>query len=266
MFKLTEVSKSFANQQQGEFKVFSGITLDVREGELLCIIGPSGCGKTTLLQIMAGFISPTTGSITLDGKERMKPGPDIVLMFQHYALFPWLTVRDNVMFGLSATRISASQKQALTSEYLALVGLKEFADWFPYQLSGGMQQRVALARALIGRPRILLMDEPFSSVDAQYRDYLRQSLVELWQKTKTTIVFVTHSITEAVYLGSRVVILSKTPATVKEIVPITLQHPRNRYDALFVTLASQLEEKIEKPGDSFAKLNINQPYYVQTPV
>jgi len=261
MLKVEGLAKSFQDQSHNDFNVISDITLDVKEGELLCVIGPSGCGKSTLLQLMAGFIEPTSGQITVDDQLVKKPSSEIVLMFQDYALFPWLSVRNNVLFGLSASTKPNEEKNKQVDEYLALVGLSDFADWQPYRLSGGMQQRVALARALISKPRVLLMDEPFSSVDTQYRDFLRQSLVDLWQKTRTTIVFVTHSITEAVCLGNRVVVLSRLPTTIKEIISIDLAYPRYRYGEPFVSQAQRLETLVEKTNQDIIIKTLNNKEY-----
>lgn len=262
MLRLENITKSFSSSQ-GAFNVIADISLEVNNGELLCIIGPTGSGKSTLLQLMAGFIHPTNGTVSIDGKLVQKPGPEVVLMFQNYALFPWLTVYGNVLFGLSARELSLDVKHELVDQHLKLVGLHKFASWFPYQLSGGMQQRVALARALVGQPKVLLMDEPFSSVDAQYREYLRQSLVDLWQKTGTTIVFVTHSIIEAVYLGGRVIVLSKGPASIREVLPVSLPYPRDKYDQPFISVSQRLESLLEKPDQDMLNQTFNHQQYVQ---
>jgi len=198
----------------------------VREGEFITIIGPSGCGKSTFLHIMGGFIGADAGAIRVYGNEVKEPGPDRGMMFQEFALFPWKTVAGNVAWGLEAQGASRSHIDEVVGKYLDLTGLAEFRNHYPAELSGGMKQRVALARVLAFDPKVLLMDEPFGALDAQTRETMQAEVTHIWDRTKKTIVFVTHDIEEAVYLGDRVVVLSARPGRVKEEVKIDLPRPR----------------------------------------
>lgn len=200
--------------------VLSHISLDVDDGEIVAILGPSGCGKTTLLNLIAGFARPTEGALRTDGVEIRGPGADRGVVFQDYALFRWLTVRGNVEFGLRMRRIPREERRAIADRYIALVGLSDFGNHYPYQLSGGMQQRVAIARVFANGSGILLMDEPFGSLDAQTRDLMQEELLRLWMEAKRTIIFVTHSAEEALFLASRVLIMSVRPARIKQVVEV----------------------------------------------
>jgi NitT/TauT family transport system ATP-binding protein len=197
-----------------------------REGEFITIIGPSGCGKSTFLHIMGGFIGADAGAIRVYGTQVTKPGPDRGMMFQEFALFPWKTVAGNVAWGLEAHGASRSHIDEVVGKYLDLTGLAEFRNHYPAELSGGMKQRVALARVLAFDPKVLLMDEPFGALDAQTRETMQEEVTHIWERTKKTIVFVTHDIEEAVYLGDRVVVLSARPGRIKEEVKIDLPRPR----------------------------------------
>ena len=199
----------------------------VREGEFITVIGPSGCGKSTFLHIVGGFINAEAGSIRVYGREVSGPGPDRGMMFQEFALFPWKTVAGNVAWGLEAQGIAQTQVEATVRRYLEMMGLAEFRNHFPAELSGGMKQRVALARVLAFNPKVLLMDEPFGALDAQTREVMQEELTRLWERTGKTIVFVTHDIEEAVYLGDRVVVLTARPARIREEVRIDLPRPRS---------------------------------------
>ena len=198
----------------------------VREGEFITVIGPSGCGKSTFLHILGGFIKADAGSIRVHGEEVSGPGPDRGMMFQEFALFPWRTVAGNVSWGLEAQGMPKAQIEAVVPKYLDLMGLGDFGHHYPAELSGGMKQRVALARVLAFDPKVLLMDEPFGALDAQTRETMQEELTRLWERTGKTIVFVTHDIDEAVYLGDRVVVLSARPARILEEVRIELPRPR----------------------------------------
>jgi NitT/TauT family transport system ATP-binding protein len=198
-----------------------------REGEFITVIGPSGCGKSTFLHIVGGFIKAEGGSIRVYGKEVSGPGPDRGMMFQEFALFPWKTVAGNVAWGLEAQGVPRADIEAVVRKYLEMMGLAEFRDHYPAELSGGMKQRVALARVLAFDPKVLLMDEPFGALDAQTRELMQEELTRLWERTGKTIVFVTHDIEEAVYLGDRVVVLTARPARIREEVRIALPRPRD---------------------------------------
>jgi NitT/TauT family transport system ATP-binding protein len=201
--------------------------LEVREGEFVTMVGPSGCGKSTLLHILGGFIKPDAGQIRVHGREVTGPGPDRGMMFQEFALFPWRTVAGNVAWSLEVQGRSHAEREATVERYLALMNLAEFRDHLPGELSGGMKQRVALARVLAFDPRVLLMDEPFGALDAQTRETMQEELTRLWERTAKTILFVTHDIEEAVYLGDRVLVLSGRPARIREEVRVDLPRPRD---------------------------------------
>jgi len=227
-----------------------GIDIDIYEGELLCIVGPSGCGKTTLLKIIAGLEKPTSGEVLLRQKPIKGPGPDRVMVFQEYALFPWRTVLGNVIFGLELKGMAKEEAVEEAMKYIKLVGLEGFENMYPHELSGGMRQKVALARALACNPDILLMDEPLSALDAQTRNYMQEELIEMWNKTRKTIIFVTHNVEEAIYLGDRIAVMTSRPGKIKEIINIELHRPRNRLSPEFIKLRAKilgmLREEIEK--------------------
>lgn len=202
------------------------VSLEVAQGEFVSIVGPSGCGKTTLLSIIAGFIPPTQGEILLDGRSVKGPGPDRGVVFQSFALFPWKTALDNVGFGPKMRGVGREERERIAREYLALVGLGGAEGRYPAELSGGMQQRVGVARALANHPDLLLMDEPFASVDAQTRMSLQEMLTRIWQERRPTILFVTHDVEEAVFLANRVIVLSSGPGRVVAELAVALPRPR----------------------------------------
>ena len=202
------------------------INLSIEEGQFVCFVGPSGCGKTTLLNIIAGLDKPTEGEVILDGRPVSGTGPDRCMVFQENALFPWLKVIDNVEFGLKMKGVEKSKRHSQAMNYLEMMQLTKFAEAYTYQLSGGMKQRVAIARALVMDPEVLLMDEPFAALDSQTRDLLLVELQLIWAKTKKTIVFITHNITESICLGDKVVVFSKRPGRVKKEILINYRRPR----------------------------------------
>ena len=206
--------------------VLDDISFDVQAGEMICILGPSGCGKTTLLKILSGFLKPSSGRVLLHGRPVTAPGPDRCVVFQEDALFPWLTVAENIAFGLKGKGVGPGRHE-MVDRYLELVGLSAFGGYLPAEISGGMKQRVALARVLILEPEILLMDEPFAALDAQTREEMHQLLLRLWKNLGHTIVFVTHDVREAVTLADRVIVMDKNPGRVKEVVNVDLERPRN---------------------------------------
>jgi len=229
MLKIENVSKSYMHNGR-ELAVLKDINLEIADGEFVCIVGPSGCGKTTLLNMAAGLDHDYKGNILHKGKPVGTPGPDRLLIFQDLGLFPWLTVQKNVEFGLKLKKLPPGERARLAGEALNMVQLGRFKDLYIHQLSGGMKQRVALARALVLDPEILLMDEPFTALDAQTRDNLHDELQKIWSKTKKTVIFVTHNVREAVCLGDRVVVLSAQPGTVKASFPVDLPRPRRIED------------------------------------
>ena len=203
------------------------INMRVRQGEFVCIVGPSGCGKSTFLNLIAGFDQPTRGELRLRGRAITKPAADRGMVFQEHALFPWLTVKQNACFGPSVAHVPRSEYEPRVDEYLALVGMRNFADMYPDQLSGGMRQRAAIARALVNDPEILLMDEPFGALDLLTRGTMQRELARIWGETGKTVIFVTHSIDEAVLLGDRVVVFSGHPGRIREVIDIDLMRPRD---------------------------------------
>ncbi len=241
LLSLRGLRKSFSEQKSGrELEVLDGIDLDVTEGALTCIVGPSGCGKTTLLRLIAGLLAPTSGEVLFEGVPVEGPGPERGMVFQEYALFPWRTAARNVSFGLEIAGVSRREARGRADGYLRVVGMTGHDDLYPRELSGGMKQRVAIARTLAVEPAVLLMDEPFASLDAQTRNAMQAFLVELWEKTGKTVVFVTHSVDEAVYLGGEIVGLSGRPARVVRTFANAQPYPRNRTDGEFIRLRSEI--------------------------
>ena len=225
--KIDHVEKIYQGRS-GEVVALNGVDMEIRENEFVCVVGPSGCGKSTLLNIIAGLERPTSGRVCVKGKEVVNPGSERGVIFQQYALFPWLTVKKNVKFGLKLRGVKEPELSVIADKYIRLVGLEEFGDSYPKELSGGMKQRVAIARAYAVNPEILLMDEPFGALDAQTRTQLQTELLETWEKEKKTCFFITHDVEEAIILAQRVVIMSARPGRVKEIVPVNIPYPRTQ--------------------------------------
>jgi len=243
--ELKGIEKYFQNSQ-GRVEALLDINLEIVEGEFLSIVGPSGCGKTTLLRILAGLIRESRGEIITQTSSKNQR-PSNALVFQEYAVFPWRTALDNVVFGLEMRGVSRSEREAIANHYLEKVGLKKFAHFYPYQLSGGMKQRIALARALATNPEFLLMDEPFGALDAQTRHILQDDLLRLSEEEKKTIIYVTHSIEEAILLGDRIVFMTAQPGRIKSIYPVDLPRPRTieaRLTVEFNRLANKLWDEL----------------------
>ena len=224
---IDHVVKKF-NGRNGEMVALNGVDLDIHENEFVCVVGPSGCGKSTLLNIIGGLENPTEGQVLVDGKPVQGPGPDRGIVFQQYALFPWLTVEKNVQFGLKLQGKSKEECEETARKYLKMVDLEGFAKSYPKELSGGMKQRVAIARAYAVNPKVLLMDEPFGALDAQTRTQLQQELLNTWEKEQKTCFFITHDVEEAIILAQRVVIMCARPGRVKDIVDIDIPYPRDQ--------------------------------------
>jgi NitT/TauT family transport system ATP-binding protein len=226
------------------------VSLLVSDGRIMSIVGPSGCGKTTLLNIVAGFIPAKSGSVLIDGKAVSGPGPDRGVVFQSYALFDWLTVRENIEFGPRMAGIKARERSERADKFLSMIGLRKFANRYPYELSGGMRQRVAIARALANNPEILLMDEPFASLDAQTRELMQEELLKIWETTGKTILFITHSVDEAIYLSTDVAVMSYRPGRLKEIFQVSLPYPRAQYsirtDSRFLELKVAINDLVRE--------------------
>jgi NitT/TauT family transport system ATP-binding protein len=251
VIQVQRVAKRFNSSTRGVTTAVHNISLHVGRGEFVCLVGPSGCGKTTLLNLIAGLEKPDAGAILVDGRPVRRPGPDRGVMFQDPALFPWLDVSENVTFGLKELRLPRRVRAQRCKQYLALVKLDGFARSFVHELSGGMKQRVALARALALEPAILLMDEPFGALDPKSRDDLQAQLVDIWQQTHKTIVFVTHDMAEAVRLGSRVIVLKARPARVATDLDVEriLPQPRHVDQPEVMELAAHLKRGLDETGE-----------------
>lgn len=235
MLKLTRVSKEFDG-----VLALDQVSLEVEEGVFLCLVGPNRCGKTTLLRLIAGLDRPTGGEIWLNGQRVEGPGPDRGFVFQEYALFPWRTVTQNIAFGLELRGLGRAERQRVVKHYLELVGLRDYADYYPSSLSGGSRQLVAIARALANDPRIILMDEPFAALDAQTRNHMQERLLDIWQRERKTILFVTHNVDEAVFLADRIAVMSRRPGHILEVVSVDLPRPRVRTSVEFNAIREHL--------------------------
>jgi NitT/TauT family transport system ATP-binding protein len=248
ILKVNDLSKVF-NTPKGSTLALNRINFETHRREFLCIVGPSGCGKSTLVRILAGLEQHSSGEVLLDGKPVSEPGSDRGMVFQGYTLFPWLTVKKNVMFGLEINGKDRYEAEQQAMQWLQLVGLEKFADCHPHQLSGGMKQRVAIVRALANQPRILLMDEPFGALDAQTRARMQAHLLEIWRKIDITIVFITHDLDEAIFLSDRILVLSAHPGEVQELIEVPVSHPRSPAQVItpeFLATKARLEELIHK--------------------
>ncbi len=246
--RVQNVTKTFpSTESSGDFVALSGVSTDVGPEEFVCLVGPSGCGKTTLLNLIAGFIEQTTGQLLVDGQPITGASYDRGVVFQDYALFPWLTIRKNVQFGPRVRNVPAPDREALVDKYLNLVGLSEFAGRYPHQLSGGMKQRVAIARALANRPSMLLMDEPFGALDAMTRDTLQDEFLRLARLEPKLIIFVTHSVLEAVFLADRVIVMAARPGRIIAELRIPLPHPRERTSPEVINYVRQIRDLLD-PG------------------
>jgi NitT/TauT family transport system ATP-binding protein len=244
---IEHITKRFDKGNHEVVDALADITFDVNDKEFICILGPSGCGKTTLLRIISGLEQPTDGRVLIDGKDILRPTPMFGMIFQDYSLYPWRTVSDNIAFGLELQGIGKEKRQEIVKQYLDLTGLAEFGNSYPFELSGGMRQRVAVVRALAVDPVVLLMDEPFGALDAQTRNRLQHELLDIWEKTKKTILFVTHSVDEAVYLADRIVVMTPRPGSVCEMIAIDLPRPRDRTSVEFAKVRRHVLDLINQP-------------------
>ena len=242
--RMKDLLKKF-KKGDGEVVALEGLSLNVNQGEFVCLLGPSGCGKTTVLRIVAGLETRTGGHVIVDGEEVTGAGPNRGVVFQEFALFPWRTVRKNIEFGLEIKNVPSAERQAISSRYIDLVNLEGFENAHPQQLSGGMKQRVGIARALANDPAVLLMDEPFGALDAQTRNLMQKELLRIWSATRKTILFVTHSVDEAVYLADRIVVLTARPGRVKQEIPVRLPRPRDRTSAEFISIRGEVLQVLE---------------------
>jgi NitT/TauT family transport system ATP-binding protein len=246
----------------GNVEALRDVNLVVEPGEFICLVGPSGCGKTTLLNIIAGFLEPTTGESSIDGRKIEGPGPDRCVVFQQYAVFPWLTVRENVEFGikLSVNKRSTEDTRKVVDRFIDLVDLGDFENAFPKELSGGMKQRVAIARAYAVNPEVLLMDEPFGALDAQTRQFMQESLLQILEKERKTVLFVTHGVEEATFLSTKVVVMAARPGRIREIIPIPLPYPRiaaTKTSPEFIEIRASIEKVVREEFQKQRELVFN---------
>lgn len=243
---IENVKKTYEGRS-GEVVALNGVNLDIMENEFITVVGPSGCGKSTILNIIAGLLEPTSGKVICNGVEVHGTGPDRGVVFQQYALFPWLTVKKNVLFPLQMKGIKGKEADEIAMKYIKMVDLEKFCDHYPKELSGGMKQRVAIARAYAANPEVLLMDEPFGALDAQTRTQLQQELLDTWEKERKTCFFITHDVDEALILGQRVVIMSARPGRIKDIVDVDIPYPRDQETKMsprFLELKNQIWSQV----------------------
>jgi NitT/TauT family transport system ATP-binding protein len=240
------LTKEYAKNGQERVQALVNISLEIQDTEFVCVLGPSGCGKTTLLRIIAGLERPTSGRVHIDGTVIEGPSQKMGMIFQDYSLYPWRTVNENIAFGLEMNNVPREKRAKIVQKYLELAGLSDFGNSYPHELSGGMRQRIAVVRALAVEPSVLLMDEPFGALDAQTRNMLQHELLEIWQKTKKTILFVTHSVDEAVYLADRIVVLTPRPGHICEVIPIDQLRPRDRTSVEFARVRRHVLDLISQ--------------------
>jgi len=239
------LTKEFCREEKEPVVALDDISFEVEDGEFICILGTSGCGKTTLLRIIAGLEKPTSGEVLVGGVPVEGPSPERGMVFQEYSLFPWRNVLENIAFGLEMKNIPKEERLEKARTYVKRVNLEGFETAYPHELSGGMRQRVAIARALANDPQVLLMDEPLGALDAQTRNQMQQELLEIWEREKKTVIFVTHSVDEAVYLADRMVVLSPRPGRVDDIVPVDIPRPRDRTTVAFSELRKKILNRLE---------------------
>jgi NitT/TauT family transport system ATP-binding protein len=250
------VSKVFdGGADHSKVVALDNVSCEIPQGEFLCIIGPSGCGKTTLLHTLAGFTQPSSGEVRSGAKPVTRPGPERIVMFQEYGLFPWMTVAQNVEFGLEAKGLPSKERKRLVAHYINLVGLSGFENRYPRHISGGMKQRVSIARALAPDPQAVLMDEPFAALDSLTRDLMQEEILRIWGETNKTFVLITHNIDEAIFLGDRVLVMTHRPGRIKEILKIDLPRPRHgsirNADPRFLKYREHLANSLRKEVQSF---------------
>ena len=242
---IQHVTKIFTRDEGEPTVTLKDVTLEIKKKEFICIVGASGCGKTTLLRIIAGLETTTEGTILLNGVPIKGTDTDRGMVFQEYSLFPWKSVIDNIAFGLEMQGIPKAERRKIAEEYLKIIHLEQFRDAYPHELSGGMRQRVAIARALANKPKVLLMDEPFGALDAQTRNVMQRELLEIWADTQKTVIFVTHSVDEAVFLADRIVILSPRPGKIEEIISVDLPRMRDRTAPKFAEMRKHILKTME---------------------
>lgn len=243
--EIKNLNKTFKTNSNIEVNALKDINLEIKENDFICIVGPSGCGKSTMLRIIASLEKSTEGHVTYKGKEITAPTSDIGMVFQNYSLLQWRTVLDNIALGLEFKGLNKNERRDIARKYLNMINMDKFEKAYPYELSGGMQQRVAIARALANNPDVLLMDEPFGALDAYTRILLQRELLNIWEKNKKTILFVTHSVDEAVYLADRIIVMGKNPGTIREIIDIKMDRPRDRGNLEYAQITSKILNMLE---------------------
>ncbi|MET0313704.1 MAG: ABC transporter ATP-binding protein [Hansschlegelia sp.] len=225
--RVSRLGKSFGGGQSAGVLALDDVSIDIPTGQFLCVIGPSGCGKTTLLHTIAGFEKPTRGEALIDGRAITAPGPDRIVIFQEYGLYPWMTVAQNIEFGLRAKGLPAARRAEIVRHFVDLVRLTGFEDRYPHEISGGMKQRVSIARALAPEPAVVLMDEPFAALDSLTRDVLQEEILRIWGVTRQTFVLITHNVDEAIFLGDRVMVMTARPGRIKAVIDVDIPRPRD---------------------------------------
>lgn len=263
MITINNVNKSFSQRKGNSYTALDQVSLTIKKGEFVSIVGPSGCGKSTLLNLIAGFEKVSSGTITVGGQKVTAPGADRIVVFQEHGLFPWLTVLDNVAFGLKQKGLSKKERYALAFEQIKAVHLSKFVDSYPHELSGGMKQRVAIARALVMDPDILLMDEPFAALDEQTRFILLKDLEEIWLKTGKTILFITHNIREAVILSDRVIVMATQPGRVKKEFAVQAARPHQSGDPLIHALENKIMEALTDELEKVVREELGHEYSIK---
>jgi NitT/TauT family transport system ATP-binding protein len=248
--RLEHLTKEFMTITGEQILALEDIDLEVQDKEFICLLGPSGCGKTTLLRIIGGLDHATSGQALLNGIPILGPDPKTAMIFQEYSLYPWRNVLENIQFGLELRGVPREQRLVAARQYLSMVGLEGFERTYPYELSGGMRQRVAVARALAVDPEILLMDEPFGALDAQTRNRMQLELLRIWEVTRKTVIFVTHSVDEAVFLADRIVVLTRRPGRIKKIVDVPQERPRERTSPDFIAIRRTVLDLISEESNS----------------
>ena len=247
IISVNNITKTFnAGGRLGSLTVLQNMNVDIQENEFVCIVGPSGCGKSTLLRLIAGLEFPTEGNVLYRGENLTKPRKEIGMVFQNYSLMPWLNVEDNIAMGLNFKRVAQAEKKNTVDEFLKIIGLEKFRKSYPHELSGGMQQRVAIARTLANSPDVVLMDEPFGALDAYTRILLQKELLRIWEYDKKTIIFVTHSVDEAIYLADRIILMSGKKGAVSREVSVDIPRIRDRADSRYAKLTQELLEELEQ--------------------
>lgn len=262
--ELNNVHKEFKKGKNQKLQVLKDINFNIEEGEFVSLLGPSGCGKSTVLKLIAGLDGATSGEVRVNGEKVTKPGTDRIVVFQEGGLFPWMTVKENVAYGLNLKKMSKAEVEQKAVDGLQMVHLGNFADAYPYELSGGMKQRVAIARALVMDPEVLLMDEPFAALDEQTRLVLHKELQNIWRKTGNTILFITHNIREALTLSDRVLLMSTRPGQIKESFTVQAARPRDPADSVIVDLEKRVMTELEIEMEKVLKEEFGDDYSLKT--